>query len=116
VKKSKIILLLIVSIIVIIIGNYFKTIYVSAPYLFPLGLTNANFTSMDYYPFFPWLGVFIFGIILGKTAYANKTSLFSFSLENNLISSLGRHSLVIYLVHQPVILVFLWLIKKYIVR
>lgn len=103
------------AITAIIIGNYFKSMYVSTPYLFPFGLIQSNFTSMDYYPLFPWLGVFMLGILLGKTAYSQKKSVLPFQLSGliyDFISYLGRHSLIIYLLHQPIILSILWVINE----
>lgn len=53
----------------------------------------------DLVPITPWFGVLLIGIFLGKRR------LFLFPLKSNSLSEsigfLGRHSLVIYLVHQP---------------
>ena len=53
----------------------------------------------DLVPFTPWLGVVFIGIFIGKK------ELFLFPLQKNsvtkFIGALGRHSLLIYLTHQP---------------
>lgn len=106
--------LAILSCAIIIIGITFSNQYVSSPYLFPLGLRNSSFTSMDYYPLFPWYGVFLFGIVLGKIWYKDRSkrpdprilSFFPFSL----VAHLGQHSLAVYLIHQPILLLFLYLV------
>lgn len=96
----------------IIVGTLFSQRYMDNPYLFPLGLTTNTFLSLDYYPIFPWYGVFLLGIILGKILYDNKkrpSSRQASPLPIRLITTLGKHSLVIYLVHQPLLLVLLYL-------
>ena len=73
----------------------------------PLGLKPKGFVSSDYFALFPFLGFFLMGAILGKFAYKNKTTLIpKVNPENPLISFLsrmGRWSLPVYLLHQPVL-------------
>ena len=104
-------LLIIFGTIVILLGNLFAKVPVTADYLFPLGLTTGSFISSDYYPLIPWLGVFLYGIAIGKLLYTNKQSLFTFSLEDNIISKVGRKTLLLYLVHQPFIIAVLALLN-----
>ena len=90
---------------ILILLNSFTT-SLSAPndYFFILGITSKSFSSSDYYPLIPWLGVFLFGLALGKIFYSTKRSVFNFSMGDNLISSAGRHTLLVYIIHQPVII------------
>ncbi len=59
---------------------------------------------------FPWLGVVILGIFVGYKKW------FLFGLKANVIvnfiSFMGRHALVIYLIHQPIFMGILELIKR----
>ncbi|GMA97543.1 heparan-alpha-glucosaminide N-acetyltransferase [Pelosinus sp. IPA-1] len=97
------------SITSITLGLIFAERFVNSPYLFPLGLQSATFTSLDFYPLFPWYGVFLAGIIAGKTVYAAKKS--SLTLHPpQAITWLGRQSLAIYLIHQPILLALLYVI------
>lgn len=93
-----------------IAGSYFSKITVKSPYLFPIGLMDKNFASMDYYALFPWFGVFSIGIIIGKTVYKKRKSIFNFKYENTFFSFLAKHSLSIYLLHQPALLgvLYIW--------
>jgi len=96
----------------IILGLFLNNISVSFDYLFPIGITSPNFSSSDYYPLLPWIGAFLYGNALAKLLYPKKTSLFSFTIKPNIISWLGRHTLLIYILHQPVIIAVVYTIRK----
>lgn len=91
----------------VVLGFWFDSIIVEAQWLFPLGLKYPGFASGDYFPLFPQLGFFLLGAIMGKTAYAKKQTLLPkvnariFPL--NALQFMGRHSLEIYLLHQPIL-------------
>jgi uncharacterized membrane protein len=64
--------------------------------------------TIDYFPLLPWFGVSLFGIALGSYFYKNNTRRFSvpdLSTQKSIsvISWFGKHSLSIYLFHQPII-------------
>jgi Predicted membrane protein len=105
-------LILIFGTVIIIAGYYMSKIVMPFDYLFPLGLISSNFTSGDYYPLFPWFGVFLYGIFLGMSLYKEKKSIFKFQMKENPIMFIGRHSLFIYVVHQPLIMLILNIIMK----
>jgi uncharacterized membrane protein len=63
----------------------------------PFGFMYKGFVSMDYYPIFPYIGVFILGVIAYKAYYYKRKSLFQFSFENMAISIMSKNSLLIYL-------------------
>lgn len=77
------------------------------PWLMPLGFRFPGFASSDYFPLMPNFGYFLLGAALGKGVYARKQSLLPrVNTRNPLIRCLcfmGRHSLTIYLLHQPVL-------------
>jgi uncharacterized membrane protein len=100
---------LLLSFISILVGLVFDERFISSPYLFPLGLQTNTFSSLDYYPLFPWYGIFLMGIIAGKKLYPTKKSLLSFDSLSS-ITWLGHHSLAIYLIHQPILLACLHLL------
>jgi uncharacterized membrane protein len=78
-------------------------------WLLPFGITGGAYASVDYFPLLPWLGVFLAGTALGKTVYARRLSLIRESLPGNFVNWAGRHSLLIYIVHQPILLGVLYL-------
>lgn len=96
------------------LGFWFQSVNISVPWLFPLGLRAENtYTGSDYFPLFPNFGWFLIGSALGKILYQNRQSRFprarSTALPIRLMSFMGRHSLVIYLLHQPLILCLYYL-------
>lgn len=77
------------------------------PLLLPLGFVFPGFSSSDYFPLMPNLGYFLLGAAFGKRFYAEKKSLLpKVDPCHPLIRPLcwmGRHSLMIYLLHQPIL-------------
>ena len=80
---------------------------VDCRWLFPLGLTARGFATADYFPLLPNLGFFLLGAALGRTLYRQKQTLFPrINGQNPILRFLqawGRHSLWIYLLHQPLL-------------
>lgn len=87
-----------------IAGWYLRTQSFSFWLLTPLGFAPYGFTSSDYFPLLPNLGYFLLGAVVGKRVYAGRTSLFPRETPPlGLFRWMGRHSLMIYLLHQPVL-------------
>jgi len=106
---------LMIGVICVGIGILLVKAGVTGPFwLLWLGIPPAPFTSIDYTPLLPWFGVVLIGIGVGEQLYGGgKRSFAAPHLPAPIFSPLaflGRHSLVIYLVHQPVILILLQLI------
>jgi uncharacterized membrane protein len=81
-------------------------------YLLPLGFFPKDFSTADYYPLIPFFFLFIIGAFIGKIV-TNKKSLPL--IEKNLIpplSFIGRRTLIIYILHQPIFLLILYVIFK----
>ena len=80
---------------------------VDVKYLMPLGLPWEYFASSDYFPLFPNLGYFLLGAAIGRTSYRKKQTLLPrVNAENPILRFLqfvGRHSLEVYLLHQPIL-------------
>ncbi|MBN1763249.1 MAG: DUF1624 domain-containing protein [Methanomicrobia archaeon] len=97
------------------LGMYVKSITVTLPWLLWLGVTPDKFHSVDYFPILPWLGVVLIGVFLGNSLYTNYTRGFKLHDRSQvegirLLRFLGRHSLLIYLIHQPLLITALYLI------
>lgn len=91
-----------------VLGFVFRMFPVSTPLLFPLGLVSPSFSSADYFPLLPHLGFFLLGAVLGRTVYREKTTRFprvnASQPALRFLCWCGRQSLLIYLLHQPVLM------------
>jgi uncharacterized membrane protein len=108
-KRNKVFLLLFGT-IVIIAGQILLTIPMTHNFFLPFGLTSPDYYPLDYFPLLPYFGLFLYGVFLAKVFYPIKRSIFNFELPKNPISFFGKHTLVIYVLHQPIILAVLYLI------
>lgn len=114
-KKLPAGVLLGLGIVLAVLGLFLKeNVRVDFPWLIPFGVVSRSFSSSDYFPLLPNLGYFLIGSFLGKTLYREKTTLLP-NIPPSLppirfLSFIGRHSLILYLLHQPVLagMVFLW--------
>ena len=69
-----------------------------------LGFPARSFVSMDYFPIFPWIFLFITGYFLYRILHSRGWDVKLFSGGNlPVLGWLGRHTLPIYLIHQPVL-------------
>ena len=69
---------------------------------------NIGHLTIDYFPLFPWFGASLIGVGLGNLLYKDGKRQFRFPDISRykpiaLFSWLGKHSLTIYLIHQPII-------------
>ena len=107
-KKLPVSALAVAGVVCIVLGFYFKAcVRTQTMWLIPFGLLPQGFASSDYFPLLPNLGYFLLGAVLGKTLYANRRTLFPRVNGNffmiRFFSFTGRHSLLIYLAHQPIL-------------
>ena len=71
-------------------------------FLFALGFRTGH-TSADYYPILPWVFLFLAGGFLGRLFAQGRVPEVFTKDPVPLLSWLGRHTMVIYLLHQPLI-------------
>ncbi len=75
-----------------------------------LGLPGPNFSSGDYYPLLPYLCIYVAGSALGNHFKETSWPKFFYRLHIAALDLIGRHALLIYLVHQPILLVLISLL------
>lgn len=83
-------------------GLYFTNV------LAPLGLPAPSFTSADYFPLIPWFFLFLFGCFIGKYFKERKIPDFMMKKHCSALCAIGSNTLVIYILHQPIIYAVLW--------
>lgn len=70
----------------------------------PLGVSPEALTMPDYRPLLPWFGVVLLGVAAGNFAYAGRKPVRRTPALARPLAFVGRHTLLIYLVHQPVLI------------
>ena len=76
---------------------------VYVPWLYPLGFTAPGFYSADYFPLLPWFFLFLIGTALGGWCLAHRENRLLAVRLPGVLTWPGRHSLIIYVLHQPVL-------------
>ena len=118
---KKILIPLVLALIVIILPRIINLQSLGLNYLVWVGLSTP-YQSIDFEPIFPWFGAFLIGIFLGNLLYSKGKRAFSLKENTSFVSKslgpkslwyksfvskklqfLGRHSLIIYLLHQVVL-------------
>lgn len=107
---------LLLGIIWVCLGVYLNHLQLSFSWLLWAGFADKNFFSVDYFPVFPWFGVVLLGIFIGHILYRENQR--KFPLKDlsrwrpvKWFCFLGKNSLLIYLLHQPLFVFMLYLLQ-----
>ncbi|MEX0955796.1 MAG: DUF1624 domain-containing protein [Rhizobiaceae bacterium] len=107
-------LTLAVAALVIAAPWYLRSTFFDAPVWWWVGLSSYAPPSNDYVPLFPWFGAVLAGIAFARLAHRSgliekaRVELGGWSSPFQFI---GRHSLVFYLLHQPVVIGIVYLMS-----
>lgn len=103
-----------VAVVVLILPQVYRDVAFDTPMLAWVGLAPSFPPTMDYEPLFPWFGAFLLGVVLARVMLAQGPLVRV--APSPILARLtwpGRHSLVIYLVHQPIMIglfdLYFWL-------
>lgn len=100
------------SVIFIILGMLVSNIVINNPTIFhlALGLHQKGIWgyTVDYFPLLPWFGICLLGLVVGDLLYHGDSRRFYFPdlsvyRPAKIFSWFGQQSLMIYLLHQPLI-------------
>lgn len=102
------------SFLCFVFGWFFSQFSSDVLWLGLLGFDVNGVSFVDHFPIFPWLGYVLLGFFVGSFFYSKKKRLFylrdlSDRFPFNFLGFVGRNSLVIYLVHQPLFLGSFWI-------
>jgi len=101
---------------IIIIGNQLSLAFMNPRYLNWIGLMQGKPLTDDYVPLFPWFGVVLLGIFFARWALS-EGNFPGFGRWQSRLAVFrvlrfgGRHSLLIYMLHQPIFIGCLYLIR-----
>ena len=99
-----------IGIAVVIAGNAFTSPAFDSRALGWIGFVTAKPITEDYVPVFPWTGVMLIGIAAGhvllRHGFAGVAPLARLPA---MLRWLGRHSLAVYMLHQPLLFGALWI-------
>jgi len=97
-----------------------STVFISLPpalyrnYLTTLfGFPFAGFSSSDYFPIFPWSLLYICGLCSYLILCKKEGAMKHLRKDVPALSFIGRHSLLIYMLHQPLVFGMLYLITSF---
>jgi uncharacterized membrane protein len=101
---------------VIAAPNFLRSELFDHPAWWWTGLSPVNPRSNDYVPVFPWFGAVLIGIALAKLAASRGFFIWLAKINPGRwarpLAFAGRHSLAVYLIHQPVLIACLWLFSQ----
>lgn len=87
----------------------------TVPFLSVVGFPTKTFFSADYFPIFPWIFLYISGFFSWFCISPKVKQAPIFKIKLGFINFLGRNSLIIYLLHQPILYGILYLFFKEII-
>jgi uncharacterized membrane protein len=106
-------LAMVIGVLVIAAGNFLADVHFDDRSLGWLGFMTAKPRTEDYVPLFPWMGVLCVGIAAGHALLRTEfRAIAPVARAPAWVARLGRHSLFIYMVHQPILLGILLLATK----
>ena len=102
---------LLAGIAIVALGNAVHLPLFDSPWLNWIGMMTHKPATEDYVPLAPWAGFVLVGIALGQPlARRAWRPLAPLANAPRWLRFLGRHSLFVYMIHQPILLGVLWLI------
>lgn len=106
------VVLLALAVAVVVVDRTVALEALNSRWLAWTGLNSVNPWAVDFVPLFPWLGAVLAGMGVGKLAHAaglwDRLRAVQAGPWLRRLAWPGRHSLVIYLVHQPVLIGLVW--------
>ena len=121
--KMPSILIILIGLSIIVFEPYLISDFYEPKYLAWTGLFSGSTGSVDFYGFIPWSSAYIFGLGFSKIIFKIKgegiwiTNFLFLNTTKNLMFIktffwMGRNSLLIYLIHQPILMGIIYTYMK----
>ena len=81
------------------------------PQLWLFGFTTPDFASADYFPLLPWFFVFLLGTWAGRYVKAGRLPQWFYTAKAPRLALVGRHALLLYVLHQPALYALTMLLR-----
>ena len=109
---------LVLGIGVIALDQVYQSSLFDQAWLHWIGLMTHKPVTEDYVPVFPWFGVVLIGIFIGHQLLRAPALRFIQPWQSNTslargLALAGRHSLLIYMLHQPIMFGALWVTLQF---
>ena len=105
---------LVAGVAIIVVGNLAASSWFDQRTFGWLGFMTAKPVTEDYVPLFPWMGVMLVGIAAGQALIRNDfRAVAPFGRAPRILAWLGRHSLAVYMLHQPILIGLLYLAVRH---
>ena len=88
---------------IVLTARFADGVATQTPHLWIFGLVTQDFSSADYFPLLPWIFVFLLGTWAGKYIRERRLPAWFYETKVPFFPALGRHSLLIYVAHQPLL-------------
>lgn len=86
------------------------------PHLWLFGFTTPDFASADYFPLLPWFFVFLLGTWAGRYVKAGRLPQWFYTTKAPRLALVGRHALLLYVLHQPLLYALTMLLRLIFIR
>lgn len=99
--------------VLFVLGGAIRHTYLTHNWLDWLGFHTRLYAPLDYFPLIPWFGVVLLGVAIGNIVYGPQGRIMPLPdlsqwWPARLLQWLGKHSLIIYVIHQPLLLAMLF--------
>ena len=110
------VLTLVAAGLVVAAPHFLRAAFYDAPWWWWTGLSEAYPRSNDYVPVFPWFAAVLAGIAVAKLARSSglldRLAAIRSGRWAQPAAFAGRHSLAVYLIHQPVLIACVWIFAQ----
>jgi uncharacterized membrane protein len=110
-------LLLALGAVVLWLPNAMRFPALDAPRFWWTGLQGVGLRSVDYVPIFPWFAPVLFGMaaarLMHRAGLWDRIAGWQAGPVARTLAFPGRHSLAVYLIHQPVLISLVWLATQF---
>lgn len=81
-------------------------------HLWIFGITDKSFISTDYFPIFPFIFIYYFGTKMADIIKNTPKNNLIYTYDNKYLSYVGRNTILIYIIHQPILMIITLFLKK----